>query len=65
MAKPELRVAKTRDPETNKSINDKTTVIYNERVTIRACTFTERSGGKHNGTVRAKDDKVEVRNSCG
>ena len=30
-----MKVAKTRDPETNKSINDKTTVLYNDYVTIR------------------------------
>ena len=30
-----MKFAKTRDPETNKSINDKTTVIYNDRITIR------------------------------
>lgn len=30
-----MRFAKKRDPETNKSINDKTTVIYNEYNTIR------------------------------
>jgi predicted helicase len=30
-----MKFAKTRDPETNKSVNDKTTVIYNERLTIR------------------------------
>ena len=31
-----MKFAKTRDPETNKSINDKTTVIYNDHITIRA-----------------------------
>jgi predicted helicase len=30
-----MKFAKTRDPETNKSVADKTTVIYNERLTIR------------------------------
>ena len=30
-----MKVAKTRDPETGKSINDKTTVIYNERITLK------------------------------
>ncbi len=30
-----MRFAKTRDPQTNKSVPDKTTVIYNERITIR------------------------------
>ncbi len=30
-----MKFAKTRDPETNKSVNDKTTVIYNARITIR------------------------------
>jgi predicted helicase len=30
-----MKFAKTRDPETNKSINDKTTVLYNAHVTIR------------------------------
>lgn len=30
-----MKFAKTRDPETQKSISDKTTVIYNERITIR------------------------------
>jgi len=30
-----MKFAKTRDPETNKSVPDKTTVIYNERLTIR------------------------------
>lgn len=30
-----MKFAKTRDPETNKSINDKTTVIYNAHLTIR------------------------------
>jgi predicted helicase len=30
-----MKLAKIRDPETNKSINDKTTVIHNHRVTIR------------------------------
>ncbi|MBB5034073.1 DEAD/DEAH box helicase [Prosthecobacter vanneervenii] len=30
-----MKFAKTRDPETNKSINDKTTVFYNDRITIR------------------------------
>jgi predicted helicase len=30
-----MKFAKTRDPETKKSIPDKTTVIYNERITIR------------------------------
>ena len=30
-----MKFAKKRDPETNKSINDKTTVIYNDFVTIR------------------------------
>ncbi len=30
-----MKFAKTRDPETNKSINDKTTVIYNDFVTLR------------------------------
>ncbi|MFO1440747.1 MAG: type ISP restriction/modification enzyme [Verrucomicrobiaceae bacterium] len=30
-----MKFAKTRDPETNKSINDKTTVIYNAHITIR------------------------------
>lgn len=30
-----MRFAKTRDPETKKSIPDKTAVIYNERITIR------------------------------
>lgn len=30
-----MKFAKTRDPETNKSINDKTTVIYTDRITIR------------------------------
>ena len=29
-----MKFAKTRDPETNKSIPDKTTVHYNERITI-------------------------------
>jgi len=35
VAAPELKFAKKRDPETNKSINDKTTVIYNSRITLR------------------------------
>jgi predicted helicase len=30
-----MKFAKTRDPETNKSINDKSTVIYNDRITLR------------------------------
>ncbi|WP_294219714.1 type ISP restriction/modification enzyme [Prosthecobacter sp.] len=30
-----MKFAKTRDPETNKSINDKTTVLYNAHITIR------------------------------
>ena len=30
-----MKFAKTRDPETNKSINDKTTVFYNAHITIR------------------------------
>jgi predicted helicase len=30
-----MKFAKTRDPETNKSVNDKTTVIYNDYVTVR------------------------------
>ena len=30
-----MKFAKTRDTETNKSIPDKTTVIYNDRITIR------------------------------
>jgi len=30
-----MKFAKTRDPKTNKSINDKSTVIYNDRITIR------------------------------
>ncbi len=30
-----MKFAKTRDPETQKSIPDKTTVIYNERITLR------------------------------
>lgn len=30
-----MKFAKTRDPETGKSINDKTTVIYNERITLK------------------------------
>ncbi len=30
-----MKFAKTRDPETNKSVPDKTTVIYNDRITIR------------------------------
>lgn len=30
-----MKFAKTRDPETNKSINDKTTVFYNHRITIK------------------------------
>jgi len=30
-----MKFAKTRDPVTNKSVNDKTTVIYNEWITIR------------------------------
>ena len=30
-----MKFAKTRDPETGKSINDKTTVIYNERITVK------------------------------
>ena len=30
-----MKFAKTRDPATKKSISDKTTVIYNERITIR------------------------------
>ncbi len=30
-----MKFSKTRDPETNKSVNDKTTVIYNARITIR------------------------------
>ena|GEM_PF-2048431 len=30
-----MKFAKTRDPATNKSLNDKTTVIYNDYVTIR------------------------------
>ena len=30
-----MKFAKTRDPETNKSINDKTTVFYNAHLTIR------------------------------
>ena len=30
-----MKFARTRDPETNKSIPDKTTVIYNERITLR------------------------------
>lgn len=30
-----MKFAKFRDPETNKSINDKTTVIYNDHITIR------------------------------
>jgi predicted helicase len=31
-----IKFAKTWDPETGKSINDKTTVIYNDRITIRS-----------------------------
>ena len=30
-----MKFAKTRDPETNKSINDKTTVFYNAHITLR------------------------------
>jgi predicted helicase len=30
-----MKFAKTRDPETNKSINDKTTVLYNAHITLR------------------------------
>lgn len=30
-----MRFAKTRDPETNKSVPDRTTVIYNDRITLR------------------------------
>ncbi|GAA5141580.1 hypothetical protein GCM10023213_25960 [Prosthecobacter algae] len=30
-----MKFAKTRDPATNKNINDKTTIIYNDYVTIR------------------------------
>jgi predicted helicase len=30
-----MKFAKTRDPETNKSINDKTTVFYNAHLTLR------------------------------
>jgi predicted helicase len=30
-----MKFAKKRDPETNKSINDKTTVIYNDYLTLR------------------------------
>lgn len=30
-----MKFGKTRDPETNKSINDKTTVIYNPHITLR------------------------------
>lgn len=30
-----MKFAKTKDPETNKSVPDKTTVIYNSRITIR------------------------------
>jgi predicted helicase len=30
-----MKFAKTRDPETNKSVNDKSTVIYNDYVTVR------------------------------
>lgn len=29
-----MKFAKTRNPDTNKSLNDKTTVHYNERITI-------------------------------
>lgn len=35
MAWPKLKLAKTRDPETNKSINDKTTVLYNAHIPLR------------------------------
>ena len=30
-----MKFAKTKDPDTGKSINDKTTVIYNERITLK------------------------------
>jgi predicted helicase len=30
-----MKFAKVKDPETGKSINDKTTVHYNERITLR------------------------------
>ena len=30
-----MKFAKNRDPETNKTINDKTSVLYNDFVTIR------------------------------
>ncbi len=30
-----MKFTKTRDPETGKSINDKTTAIYNERITLK------------------------------
>ena len=30
-----MKFAKTRDPETNKSINDKSTVHYNDHITLR------------------------------
>lgn len=35
-----MKCAKTRDPDTNKSINDKTTVFYYAYITLRVITVS-------------------------
>jgi hypothetical protein len=61
-----MKVAKTKDPETHKSVPDKTTVIYNPRITLRyiplqhppSTSTTRRSAGEIAHTVFSKRDQI-------